>query len=356
MNTNTQIDKIDKVLSKISGKEMKGFVRQYAATHEDFATALVEKYWKPERGNYKEQVEACFAHAGVLGKRFGQPQLDWRKIEQDLGAMMRKAKSMKKKGNLIDAALIAGYVMTITCREFKHDHLAYTPARYDVWAEENKVLKDIVTQSADMVRELLINSDEIEEDSRLGMLGEIAEQCEEIGDNYFMRFEWFVDEEMPLLCGEDEKAYLAHISKRLKNKKEKYFHYRYYIQKADYWAAHGKRAKAEKLMWEKRDDENIRDHYIDSLIEWGEYKKAVEVIDDNKDDFYSYSKKWEDKVVKARMLKPRSSSRRNGWICSRICSSISIGTCGNFIRNISSMCPSKTMPLWERYYSRTSRD
>ena len=42
MNTNTQIDKIDKVLSKISGKEMKGFVRQYAATHEDFATAL----WK----------------------------------------------------------------------------------------------------------------------------------------------------------------------------------------------------------------------------------------------------------------------------------------------------------------------
>lgn len=239
MNTNTQIDKIDKVLSKISGKEMKGFVRQYAATHEDFATALVEKYWKPERGNYKEQVEACFAHAGVLGKRFGQPQLDWRKIEQDLGAMMRK---------------------------------------------------------------LLINSDEIEEDSRLGMLGEIAEQCEEIGDNYFMRFEWFVDEAMPLLCGDNEKAYLAHISKRLKNKKEKYFHYRYYIQKADYWVAHGKRAKAEKLMWEKRDDENIRDHYIDSLIEWGEYKKAVEVIDDNKDDFHSYSKKWEDKVVKALKL------------------------------------------------------
>ena len=248
MNTNTDFDKIDKVLSKISGKEMKGFVRQYAATHEDFATALVEKYWKPERGNYKEQVEACFAHAGVLGKRFGQPQLDWRKIEQDLGAMMRKAKSMKKKGNLIDAALIAGYVMTITCREFKHDHLAYTPARYDVWAEKNKVLKNIVNQSADMVRELLINSDEIEEDSRLGMLGEIAEQCEEIGDNYFMRFEWFVDEAMPVLCGDDEKAYLAHISKRLKNKKEKYFHYRYYIQKADYWAAHGKRAKAEKLI------------------------------------------------------------------------------------------------------------
>ena len=222
MNTNTDFDKIDKVLSKISGKEMKGFVRQYAATHKDFATVLVEKYWKPERGNYKEQVEACFAHAGVLGKRFGQPQLDWRKIEQDLVAMMRKAKSMKKKGNLIDAALIAGYVMTITCREFKHDHLAYTPARYDVWAEENKVLKDIITQSADMVRELLIYSDEIEEDSRLGMLGEIAEQCEEIGDNYFMRFEWFVDEAMPLLCGDDEKAYLAHLSKRLKNKKERY--------------------------------------------------------------------------------------------------------------------------------------
>lgn len=302
MNTNTNFDKIDKVLSKISGKELKSFVRVYSYTHDDFATALVEKYWKPERGNYKEQVEACFAHAGVLDKRFGEPDLDWRKIEKDLQAVMRKAASMRKKGNLIDAAIIAGYVMTTTCGEFERDHEHYKPVRYDLWAEENKVLKGIVNQAADMVRELLIQSDEIEEDSRLGMLGDIVKRCDEIGDNYFMRFEWFVDEAMPLLCGDDEKAYLAHISKRLKNKKEKYFHYRYYIQKSDYWAAHGKRAKAEKLMWEKRDDENIRDHYIDCLIEWGEYKKAVEVIDDNKDDFHSYSKKWEDKVVKALKL------------------------------------------------------
>lgn len=302
MNTNTQIDKIDKVLSKISGKEMKAFVRLYAAVHEDFATALVEKYWKPERGNYKEQVEACFAHDSVLGKRFGQPQLDWRKIEKDLDAMMRKAVGMKKKGNLIDAALIAGYVMTITCREFEHDHQGFKPLRYDLWAEENKVLKDIVTKAADMVRELLINSDEIEEDSRLGMLLEIVDQCEEIGDNYFMRFEWFVDEAMPLLCGDDEKRFLAHISKRLKHKREKYFHYRYYNLKADYWVAHGKREKAEKLMWDKRDVEEVRDHYIDCLIEWGEYRKAVAVIDDNQDDFKAYSKKWEDKVVKALKL------------------------------------------------------
>ena len=57
MNTNNQLDKIDKVLSKISGKELKTFVRLYAVTHEDFATALVEKYWKPERGNYKEATD-----------------------------------------------------------------------------------------------------------------------------------------------------------------------------------------------------------------------------------------------------------------------------------------------------------
>ena len=299
MNTNTQIDKIDKVLAKISGKELKNFSRLYSITHDDFATALAEKYWKPERGNYKEMVEACFAHASVLGKRYGQVELDWREIEKDLAVMMRKATSMKKKGNLIDAALIAGYVMTITCREFEHDHQGFKPLRYDLWAEENKVLKDIVTKAADMVRELLINSDEIEPDSRFGMLQEIVDQCEEIGDNYFMRFEWFVDEAMPLLCGDDEKRFLAHISKRLKHKREKYCHYRYYNQKADYWITHGKREKAEKLMWDKRDEEEVRDHYIDCLIGWGEYRKAVEVIDDNKDDFRSYSKKWEDKVVKA---------------------------------------------------------
>jgi hypothetical protein len=49
MSTNTDFDKIDKVLSKITGKELKSFVRIYSYTHDDFATALVEKYWKPER-------------------------------------------------------------------------------------------------------------------------------------------------------------------------------------------------------------------------------------------------------------------------------------------------------------------
>ena len=60
MNTNTQIEKTDKVLSKISGKELKAFAHLYACSHDDFATALVEMYWKPERGNYKEMGETMF--------------------------------------------------------------------------------------------------------------------------------------------------------------------------------------------------------------------------------------------------------------------------------------------------------
>lgn len=51
-------------------------MRLFSYTHDDFATALVEKHWKPERGKYKEMVEACFAHVGVLGKRFGEPDLN----------------------------------------------------------------------------------------------------------------------------------------------------------------------------------------------------------------------------------------------------------------------------------------
>lgn len=48
-----------------------------------------------------------------------------------------------------------------------------------------------------------------------GLCGKVVASSELFGDNYFMRFEWFVDEAMPLLCGDDEKAYLAHISKPL---------------------------------------------------------------------------------------------------------------------------------------------
>lgn len=298
MSANTDYNKIEKVLSKITGKELKEFVRFYALTHDDLATALVEKYWKPERGNWKEMVEACFAHTGRTSGIYGMQSLDWRQIETDLSAVMRKAEDMRKKENLIDAALIAGYVLTTTCKEFAHDHRNYRPVNYEDWAEENKVLKGIVVQAHDMVKALLIEGDGIEEDSRLGILVEIAERCEEIGDCYFMRLTWLVDEAMPLLCRDDEKAFMAHISKRLKNKKEPYFHYRYIIQKADYWIAHGKRAKAEKLMMEKKNDQYVRDHYIDCLTEWKEYRKAVELIDDNDNDFNSSYHKWEEKLVK----------------------------------------------------------
>ena len=78
---------------------------------------------------------------------------------------MKKANGMVRKNNLIDAALIAGYVLTTTCQEFRHDHRNYKPVSYDIWNEENKVQRNIVEQAADMVRRLLIESDGIEEDS-----------------------------------------------------------------------------------------------------------------------------------------------------------------------------------------------
>lgn len=54
MGSNTELTKTDKALRKISGKELKDFDRIYANTHEDFATVLIEKNWKSERGNYKK--------------------------------------------------------------------------------------------------------------------------------------------------------------------------------------------------------------------------------------------------------------------------------------------------------------
>ena len=131
----------------------------------------------------------------------------------------------------------------------------------------------------------------------MGLLGDIVKECEEIGNGYLNRLTWFVDEAMPVLCYNNEKAYMAHISKRLKNKKDKYFHYRYIIQKADYWIAHGKRDKAEKLMLEMKSNENVTEHYIDCFIEWKEYKEAVALIDDYNNSSGRVLRMWEDKLI-----------------------------------------------------------
>ena len=46
----------------------------------------------------------------MLSKRFGEPDLDWRKIEDDLLGVIPKAVSMRKKWNLI-----AEYILTNPC-------------------------------------------------------------------------------------------------------------------------------------------------------------------------------------------------------------------------------------------------
>ena len=85
MNTNTHIDKIDKVLSKISGKEMKGFVRQYAATHDLLALFLCHGFHPlfPSARRTKEAAVALLdGHPQHLREFFGLTHLEFTLIFQ----------------------------------------------------------------------------------------------------------------------------------------------------------------------------------------------------------------------------------------------------------------------------------
>lgn len=66
------------------------------------------------------------------------------------------------------------------------------------------------------------------------------------------------------------------------------------MKKANYWIAHGKRDKAEKLMIENKSNENVTENYIDCFIDWKEYKEAVALID----DYNNSSEEWNTFLTK----------------------------------------------------------
>ncbi len=269
-------DKIDKIFESVEAKELLSWAKIHAYVDDKFALAVLDKFWKPEQEDEKALVEKCFMHPSYLqGQKYS-----WIAIEEDLTKLMPALEKMYEEGEWVRAAYLAGYIMTFTCKAYSEDF-------YTQYQQHIRPVMDCVVRAEEIVRAILIDGEQIDEDSRIGILSEIVEECEKVQDSPLFRVERFLEEAyrvtMPM------KEYITFINKLLRRKRD-YYHDFHVVNKAKCLLKNGCWNKAKEFLDKEIGNENVRIYYVDLLIEHGEFKRALEIAE--KPDSTLHDEEW----------------------------------------------------------------
>lgn len=288
--------KLDKVLGSISQEELCSFARSYALCNTDMALALVERYWQPDATDYKQVVDACFVHPFVVSTKFGE-SLDWNAVTEDVSALLQKIREEKEGKDIIGVAQTALYLLVRTCEEYEKDH-PYKGYYDETWRERWRPLMDAVRECHNIVCELLIDGEDIDDDTQRGLIVEMADRIKELMNCPLiqMGFVWEdIQEKM-----QSPKHYLSYLNNKIK-RGDTYDEERFFRKRLKFLDKLGKRQEALADI-DKRVARQImaplRTIAIETLIEWGEYERALVLIRSvEEQDFYAYSGQYDKKLV-----------------------------------------------------------
>lgn len=117
-----------------------------------------------------------------------------------------------------------------------------------------------------------------------------------LGKSKLYRTELLVEEWMPYILS--PKKFIIYIDAKLK-KSRGLDREKYALQKIKYLIRNGMREEAERCFPEltRMDMGNVRDYYFSCLLEWKEYRKAIDLLDSNEDGFAAYRHNWDQKLL-----------------------------------------------------------
>ena len=282
--------KLAQVIEQIPKDVLYDFLCSYAQSHEELAMALVNEFWQAEKDDYRSMVQQCLMHPSPAGIKNGDG-FDWGAIAADLSQMMDLADEKVKEGCLLDAAEIARYVMTLTCAEYEADH-PYGETYGEMWWLRRKPLKDVLERARVMLTELLINGVDIDDDSQRGLVKEIVDECKPFKKSHICRIGDFLEDAQAKVLS--PKRYASWLQKKLDTARGSYAKKPYLERLVRFLDKAGQRSEAIRIMETWKSSEDLRNVYIDTLIEWRMYDEAIELLDisDEKEVFLEdYSNK-----------------------------------------------------------------
>lgn len=280
MNYSDLSSKLTQVIEQIPKDVFYDFCCSYAQEHEELAMALVNEFWRPEKDDYRSMVQQCLMHPTPAGIKNGDG-FDWGAIAVDLSRMMILADEKLKEGSLLDAAEIARYVMTLTCAEYEADH-PYGETYGEVWWLRRKPLKEVLERARVMLTELLITSDGIDDDSQRGLMKEIVAECKPYKKSHVCRMEEFLEDAQAKVLS--QKRYLSWLQKKVESVRISFEKKGYLEKLVRCLDKMGQRSEAINMMERYKSDEDLRNLYIDMMIEWEMYDEAIQLLDISDED------------------------------------------------------------------------
>ena len=283
--------KLSQVIERIPKDVVYDFLCDYVQSHEELAMTLVSEFWQAEKDDYRSMVQQCLMHPSPAGIKNGDG-LDWGAIASDLSRMMDLADEKVKEGRLLDAAEIARYVMTLTCAEYEADH-PYGESYGEMWWLRRKPLIDVLQRAKVMMTELLINGEDIDDDSQRGLMKEIVTECKAYKKSHVCHVDEFLEDAQAKVLS--PKRYVSWLQKKVDSMRGGYFRKPYLEKMVRFLDRMGKRDDAIAVMEaQKVKDSEMRILYVDMLTEWQMYDEALLVADiDNEVHaaIYGFSKK-----------------------------------------------------------------
>ena len=280
MNYNDLSSKLTQVIEQIPKDVLYDFCCSYAQEHEELAMALVNEFWRPEKDDYRSMVQQCLMHPTPAGIKNGDGY-DWGAIAVDLSRMMNLADEKVKEGSLLDAAEIARYVMTLTCAEYEADH-PYGETYGEVWWLRRKPLKEVLERARVMLMELLITGEDIDDDSQRGLMKEIVAECKPYKKSHICRMDDFLEDAQAKVLS--PKRYLTWLQKKVESVRISFEKKGYLEKLVRCLDKIGQRSEAINLMEKYKSNEDLRNLYIDMLIEWKMYDEALGLMDISDED------------------------------------------------------------------------
>ena len=275
MSHNDLSSKLTQVIEQIPKDVFYDFCCSYAQEHEELAMALVNEFWRPEKDDYRSMVQQCLMHPTPAGVKNGDGY-DWGAIAVDLSQMMNLADEKVKEGSLLDAAEIARYVMTLTCAEYEADH-PYGEIYGEVWWLRRKPLKEVLERARVMLTEQLITGEDIDDDSQRGLMKEIVADCKPYKKSHICRMDDFLEDAQAKVLS--QKRYLSWLQKKVDNTRGGFFRKPYLEKLVRCLDKMRQRHEAIDMMEKYKSNEDLRNLYIDMLIEWKMYDEAIVLMD-----------------------------------------------------------------------------
>lgn len=268
---------VEQVLRFVESDKLSGFVLQYASSHSDFKSALMEAFLpkKPaKKVDYRSEIESCFNSSyrkNFKRGRYYEPEIDWDELSDKIEKYLTKATLLFQRQALEEAATIALQILHSIGGHYIEEDFLYNDGYIDfgISCEDAGDLLLKVVQHSDTSQALKENI--LSEIIQIGKMATYREYDIFDMDDLIQQI---------MLSVQSKEEALATVNQLIMEKKEHWDLYKLVVRKIEILKELGKTAEVETTISEFLYLPEIRRQEIAKLLEGKCYEKAIGMLNE----------------------------------------------------------------------------